>query len=63
MSTCTIMKVFQRNLGSEGRAPQILEEAIKTVGPEANDYVVLVGCILYFVAKRGQQIPERSPAG
>ena len=40
-----LLKVFQCNLGSEGRATQILEEAIKTVGPEANDYVVLVGYI------------------
>ena len=29
------LKVFQGNLGREGRAPQILEEAIKAVGPEA----------------------------
>jgi hypothetical protein len=36
------LKVFQGNLGREGRTPQILKEAIKAVGPEANDYVVLL---------------------
>jgi hypothetical protein len=36
------LKVFIGNLGSEGRAPQILKEMIETVGPEANDYVVLL---------------------
>ena len=44
-SVCVIkkfLKVFQGNLGSEGRALQILEEAIKTVGPEASDYVARV---------------------
>jgi hypothetical protein len=47
-SVCVIdkfLKVFIGNMGSEGRAPQILEEAIETVSPEANDYVVLLGYI------------------
>jgi hypothetical protein len=39
------LKVFQGNLGRKGRAAQILEEAIKAVGPEANDYVVLLGYV------------------
>jgi hypothetical protein len=63
-SVCVInkfLKVFIGNLGREGRAPQILEEAIKTVGPEVNDYVVLSR--VYFVAKRGHQMPKRSQAG
>jgi hypothetical protein len=48
-SVCVInkfLKVSICNLGREGKAQQILEEAIKTVGPEVNDYVVLLGCIL-----------------
>jgi hypothetical protein len=50
-SVCVInkfLKVSICNLGREGRAPQILKEAIKTIGPEVNivnDYVVLLGCI------------------
>jgi hypothetical protein len=39
------LAVFIGDLGREGRAPQILEEAIKTVGPEVNDYVALLGYI------------------
>ena len=45
-SVCVInkfLKVFIANLGSERIELQILDEAIETVGPEANDYVVLVG--------------------
>ena len=42
------LNVFQSDLGREGRASQILEEAIKVIGPEANDYVVLLG----YVSKR-----------
>jgi hypothetical protein len=34
-----LLKVFQRNLGSEGRASQILE-VIGTVGPGANDIAI-----------------------
>ena len=39
----------------------IIEEAIKAIGPEANNY----GCTsqVCFEAKRGHQMPERSPAG
>ena len=39
----------------------IIEEAIKAIGPEANDY----GCTFWvcFEAKHGHQMPERSPAG
>jgi hypothetical protein len=47
-SVCIInefLKVFIGDLGSKRRTPQILEEAIKTVGPESNDYVVLLGYI------------------
>jgi hypothetical protein len=40
------LKVFIGNLGREGRAQQILEEAIKAVGPEVNHYVALLGYIL-----------------
>jgi hypothetical protein len=39
------LKVFKGNLRREGRAPQILEKVIKTVGSEVNDYVVLLGYI------------------
>jgi hypothetical protein len=39
------LKVFIGNLGGEGRASQIPEEAIKTVGSEVNDYVALLGYI------------------
>jgi hypothetical protein len=39
------LKVFIGNLGSKGRVPQVLEEAIETVGPEVNNYVVLLGYI------------------
>jgi hypothetical protein len=47
-SVCVInkfLKIFQGNLGIEGRATQILEEAIKAVGPKANDYVILLGYV------------------
>jgi len=50
-SVCVIyklLKVFQGNLGQEGRAPKVLEKAIKTVSPETDDDVVLVG----YIAKR-----------
>jgi hypothetical protein len=63
-SVCVInqfLKVLIGNLGREERAPPILEEAIKTVGPEVNDYVVLSQ--VYFVAKRGHRMPKRSQAG
>ena len=36
------LKVFKRNLGSERRSPQVLQEAIKTVGPKTNDDVVFL---------------------
>jgi hypothetical protein len=36
-----LLKVFQLYLGSERRALQIIEEAIKAVGLKVNDYVVL----------------------
>ena len=44
-SVCVMNKflnILQGNLRSEGRVMQIIEEAIKTVGPEVNDYIVLV---------------------
>jgi hypothetical protein len=44
------LEIFQGNLGSEGRPPQILEKAIKAIGPETNDDVVLVG----YIAQRGR---------
>jgi hypothetical protein len=37
-----ILEGIHRQLGSKGRASQILEETIETVGPEANDYVILL---------------------
>jgi hypothetical protein len=43
--TNKFLKVFIGNLGREGRALQILEEVIKTVGSEVNDYVALLGYI------------------
>jgi hypothetical protein len=63
-SVCVInkfLKVFIGNLEREGRAPQNFEEATKTFGPEVNDCVVLSR--VYFVAKRGHQMPKRSRAG
>ncbi len=48
-SVCVInkfLKIFIGNLRSEGRALQILEEVIETVGSKANDYVILLGYIL-----------------
>jgi hypothetical protein len=39
------LEIFQSDLGRVGRTAQILEETIKTVGPETNDDVVLVGYI------------------
>jgi hypothetical protein len=38
-----LLKIFQLHLGSKRRAPQIIEEVIKAVGSEVNDYIVLVG--------------------
>jgi len=38
-SVCVItefLKVFQGDIGSEGRAPQVLEQAVETVGSKAN---------------------------
>lgn len=39
------LKVLQGNLGSEGRAPQILKKGTKAVCPKTNDDVVFVGYI------------------
>jgi hypothetical protein len=39
------LQIFQGNRESEGEAPQILEEAIKAIGPKAIDYVIFVGHI------------------
>ena len=44
-SVCVIdefLKIFQGNLGREGRTPEVLEKAIKTICPQTDDYVVLV---------------------
>jgi hypothetical protein len=39
------LKVLQGNLGSEGRALQVLEKAIKAACPKTNDDVIFVGYI------------------
>jgi hypothetical protein len=44
------LKIFQGNLGSEGRPPQVLEKAIETICPQADDNVVFVG---YFQSEVG----------
>jgi hypothetical protein len=38
-----LLEIFKCNLGSERRTPQVLQEAIETVGPETNDDVVFLG--------------------
>jgi hypothetical protein len=37
------LNIFQGNLGSEGRPLQVLEKAIETICPQADDNVVFVG--------------------
>jgi hypothetical protein len=47
-SVCVVdklLKELQGNLGNEGRAPQVLEKSMETVGPEANDDVIFVGYV------------------
>jgi hypothetical protein len=49
------LKVLQGNLGSEGRAPRVLEMAIKAVCPRTNDDVVFVG----YIAQRSPNTRSR----
>jgi hypothetical protein len=57
-----LLKIFNSDLGSEGRTSQVLEETIKVIRPKTNDDILLSG-ILHSDAGIKRPAPVRSPKG